>query len=131
VQRMKKNVRPRTISAWLLARLLAGAWPRVKVWLSQGQTGQPQAPNDNLDTGETTPRGEYFMNDDAHAKLLEALAKDDFASASPEVRAELLQFHADPNAPYATKRKPKKWKKVDVALQKLRASAVPSENHIQ
>jgi hypothetical protein len=99
------------------------ALDRYKVLLGQVRTGQPDVPNDNFDTGEATPPGTYSMNDHAHAKLLEALAKDNFAGASPEVRAELLRFYADPDAPYATKRKPKKWNKVVVALEQLRALA--------
>jgi hypothetical protein len=102
------------------------ALDRYKVLLGQVQTGQPDVPNNNFDTGDTTPPGKYSMNDHAHAKLLEALARQNFAGASPEVRAELLQFYADPNAPYATKRKPMDWNRVEVALQQLRASAPAS-----
>ena len=60
------------------------------------------------------------MNDDVHAKLIEELAKQNFAGVTPELRAELLQFYSDPNAPNATKRKPKDWTKVQVALQQLK-----------
>jgi hypothetical protein len=60
------------------------------------------------------------MNDDVHAKLLEELAKQNFAGVTPDLRAELLQFYSDPNAPNATKRKPKDWTKVQVALQQLK-----------
>jgi hypothetical protein len=62
------------------------------------------------------------MNDDAHALLLEALAKRNFTDVSPELRTELLQFYADPEAPYATKRKAKDWDKVVRAVQQLRES---------
>jgi hypothetical protein len=76
--------------------------------------------NDNFDVGEATGPGEYRMNDDAHAELLEKLAEKNFADMSPDLRAELLAFYADPNAPYATKRKPKEWSKVEANLRKLR-----------
>jgi len=99
------------------------ALERYKVLLGQVRTGQPDVPNQNFDTGESAPPGTYVMNDHAHAKLLEALAKQNFEGASAEVRAELLQFYADPNAPYATKRKPKDWERVVAALEQLRASA--------
>ena len=39
---------------------------------------------------------------------------------TPDLRAELLQFYSDPNAPYATKRKPKEWAKLQAALQQLK-----------
>jgi Zinc dependent phospholipase C len=99
------------------------ALDRYKVLLGQVRTGDPSVPNSNFDTGKVTPAGIYFMNDDAHAQLLEALAKQSFAGVSPELRAELLQFYADPEAPYATKRKAKDWDRVVLALQQLRESA--------
>jgi hypothetical protein len=76
--------------------------------------------NYNFDVGEATGPGEYRMNDDAHAELLEKLAEKNFADVSPDLRAELLAFYADPNAPYATKRKSKEWSKVEANLRKLR-----------
>ena len=76
--------------------------------------------NYNFDVGEATGPGEYRRNDDAHAELLEKLAEKNFAEMSPDLRAELLAFYADPNVPYATKRKPKVWSKVEANLQKLR-----------
>src|ERR1022692_2315440 len=82
---------------------------RYRKLLGQVGTGQPDLPNDNFDTGQATGPGKYRLNDDAHAELLDALAKQNFTGASPELRAELLEFFAHPDAPYATKRKPKEW----------------------
>jgi Zinc dependent phospholipase C len=96
------------------------ALDQYKLLLGQQRTGQPEVPNDNFDTGNVTGPGKYFMNDDVHAKLLETLAKQNFAGISPEMRAELLDFYADPNASNATKRKPKDWARVQVALQQLK-----------
>jgi hypothetical protein len=96
------------------------ALDRYKFLLTQTRSGAPDVPNDNFDTGSITPPGVYFMNDDVHAKLIEELAKRNFAGVTPDLRAELLQFYSDPNAPNATKRKPKDWIKVQVALQQLR-----------
>jgi hypothetical protein len=96
------------------------ALDRYKLLLTQASTGTPDIPNDNFDTGSATPPGVYFMNDDVHAKLIEELAKRNFAGVTPELRAELLQYYSDPNAPNATKRKPKDWTKVQVALQQLK-----------
>jgi hypothetical protein len=76
--------------------------------------------NDNFDVGVATGPGAYRMNDDAHAKLLEKLAEKNFADVSSDLRAELLDFYSDPNAPYATKRKPELWSKVEANLQKLK-----------
>jgi hypothetical protein len=101
------------------------ALDRYKILLGQQRTGQPAVPNDNFDTGEVTGPGKYFMNDNVHAKLLDALAKQNFAGASPELRAELLEFYADPNAPYATKRKSKEWAKVEAHLKELKSFTPP------
>ena len=92
--------------------------------------------NNNFDVGVATGPGEYRMNDDAHAELLEKLAAKNFADMSPDLRAELLNFYADPNASYATKRKPQEWTQVEADLEKLknftpgpeRADALPA-NH--
>jgi len=73
-------------------------------------------PNDNFDTGDATGPGKYRLNDEAHAELLDALAKQNFSGASPELRAEMLEFYGHPDAPYATKQKPKAWAKVQAHL---------------
>jgi hypothetical protein len=97
---------------------------RYRQLLSQVGTGQPALPNDNFDTGEITGPGKYRLNDETHAKWLHALAKQNFSDASPEVRAELMEFFGHPDAPYATKRKPKDWAKVQTELEQLK-KAVP------
>jgi hypothetical protein len=66
------------------------------------------------------------LNDEAHAELLDKLAENKFASATPELKAELLQFFADPDAPYATKRNAKAWAKVQSQLQQLKSATVAS-----
>jgi hypothetical protein len=83
-------------------------------------------PNHNCDTGEITGPGKYRLNDQTHAKLLDMLAKQNFKDASPEVRAELLEFFGHPDAPYAIKRKPKDWAKVQAQLEQLKKVATPS-----
>jgi hypothetical protein len=98
---------------------------RYRTLLGQAGAGLPNLPNDNFDTGATTGPGIYRLNDNAHAELLDALAKQNFASASPEVRAELLEFYGHPDAPYATKRKPKLWAKVQTQLQQLKQAPPP------
>jgi hypothetical protein len=98
---------------------------RYRQLLTQVGTGQPDLPNDNFDTGAITGPGKYRLNDVTHAKLLDALAKQNFNGASPEVRAELLEFFGHPDAPYAMKRKPKDWAKVQAELEQLKMAALP------
>jgi hypothetical protein len=105
------------------------ALDRYKLALRATRDGQtPDVPNDNFDTGKADPPGVYFMNDDVHAQLVEELAKTNFKDMSPALRAELTQFYSDPNAPYATKRKPKEWARLQAALHMLKAAPVtPAE----
>jgi hypothetical protein len=63
------------------------------------------------------------LNDEAHAKLLDKLAGNNFANATPEIKEEILHFFAEPDAPYATKRNAKAWTKVQVQLQQLKSTA--------
>jgi Zinc dependent phospholipase C len=95
---------------------------RYRGLLKEEGEGRLKLPNDNFDVGEFTPPGKYRMNDDAHAELLDKLAEQNFAGMTPDLRAELLDFFSDPNAPYATKRKPKEWSRVMAELQQLKST---------
>ena len=83
-------------------------------------------PNHNFDVGEKTGPGKYRLNDEAHAELLDKLAENKFAGATPEVKVELLHFFAEPDAPYATKRNAKAWAKVQSQMQQLKSATVAS-----
>ncbi|HTT33641.1 MAG TPA: zinc dependent phospholipase C family protein [Methylomirabilota bacterium] len=96
--------------------------------LKEAEEGAPHLPNDNFDVGEDTGPGKYRMNDEAHANLLDKLAAQNFAGASPEVKAELLSFFADSNAPIAVKRNAKLWGKVQTQLQQLRLTVDAAES---
>src|ERR1700730_9988940 len=95
---------------------------RYRTLLKQEGEGRVDLPNDNFDVGEPTGPGKYRLNDEAHAKLLDKLAEQNFADVTPELRAELLDFFADPNAPNAIKRKPKEWSRVEAELQQLKST---------
>jgi hypothetical protein len=99
---------------------------RYRQLLSQVGAGQPDLPNDNFDTGEISGPGKYQLTDETQAKLLDALAKQKFNGASPEIRAELLEFLGHADAPYAMKRKPKDWAKVQAELEGLKNAVPPA-----
>jgi hypothetical protein len=99
---------------------------RYKQLLGQAAAGQLDLPNENFDTGEITGPGKYQLTDETQAKLLDALAKQKFSGASLEIRAELLEFFGHPDAPYAMKRKPKDWAKVQADLGELKNAAPPA-----
>jgi hypothetical protein len=95
---------------------------RYRELLAELRESRLDLPNDNFDVGENTGPGKYRLNDEAHAKLLGKLAELKFADASPEVKAELLRFFAEPDAPYATKRNAKAWAAVQVQLLQLKSA---------
>jgi hypothetical protein len=101
------------------------ALERYRKTLDDVGAGQSSLPNDNFDTGEATGPGKYQLNDETQADWLDALAKQDFRGASPEIRAELLEFFGHPDMPYAAKHKPKEWAKVQSQLEQLKAVAPP------
>jgi hypothetical protein len=90
-------------------------------FLSDWDQGRLVLVNDNLDVGEVTPPGKYHLNDKTYAELLGKLSDGKFAEMSDELRAEILRFYSDPNAPYATRKDRKAWNKVQIQLQRLRA----------
>lgn len=102
------------------------ALDRYRHLLALVDTDRLHLPNDNFDTGEIAGPGKYRLNDETHAKLLDELAKQDFRGASPEVQAELLEFFGHPDAPYAIKRKPKDWAKVQAELKQLKDALPPA-----
>jgi zinc dependent phospholipase C len=102
------------------------AMDRYREFLTKAASGLPDLPNENFDTGDFTGPGKYHLNDETQAKLLDALAKQNFNGVSPEMRAELLDFFGHPDAPYAVKRHPKDWAKVQAELEQLKNAAPPA-----
>ncbi|HWT87581.1 MAG TPA: hypothetical protein VN454_02180, partial [Candidatus Angelobacter sp.] len=99
---------------------------RYRELLTEVRESRLDLPNNNFDVGENTGPGKYRLNDEAHAQLLDKLTENKFASATSEVKAELLHFFAEPDAPYATKRNAKAWAKVQTQLQQLKSAMVTS-----
>jgi zinc dependent phospholipase C len=94
--------------------------------VQDSEAGHLQLTNTDFDTGHDTRAGEYALTDKAYARLLDQLAAHDFAQITPELRANILAFYSDPNAPLATKKKPDDWKKTEDELTKLRALPEPA-----
>jgi hypothetical protein len=98
---------------------------RYRRLLADVGAGHLDLPNDNFDTGETSGPGKYKLNDETHAELLDALAKQKFKGVSPEIRTEMLDFYGHPDAPYTTKQKPKEWAKIQAQLEELKSASPP------
>jgi hypothetical protein len=77
----------------------------------------------NYDVGVVTPAGVYRLNDDTQAFWLHKLAEKNFATVTPPIKQELLDFYKDLNAPIDTKRKPKEWQQTLGELQGLKGQA--------
>jgi hypothetical protein len=92
--------------------------------LQDVQKGTLHLANRDCDTGRETSAGEYALSDFTYAHLLDDLADNDFKQLPPDVRDDILAFYANPDAPLASKRKKKDWKKVQKELQQLKTVSV-------
>jgi hypothetical protein len=92
--------------------------------LHETGAGDLQLTNTDFDTGHDTRAGEYGLTDKAYARLLDELAGHNFDHVTPELKANILAFYSDPNAPIATKKKPAEWQKSQDELEKLRTAPV-------
>ena len=101
---------------------------RYRSLLTDLGTDRVALPNDNFDVGTRTAAGEYRLNDDTYAELLHRLAEQNFSGLTPELRAEIERFYADPVSPNATKRNPRRWSRVQRELAQLKSAAPPSSN---
>ena len=82
---------------------------------------QFEVPDLDLDTGFATKPGTYRLTDQTYATLI-ARVTTHTAKPPAGLRQNILAFYADPNAPIATKRNPRQWKKVQDALAVLSQS---------
>jgi hypothetical protein len=83
-------------------------------------------PNDNFDVGAHTGPGEYQLEDKTYAELLDRLSDSKFAGLTPQLRANILNYYSDLNAPYATKKDGKAWAQLQDELQQLKQTSIPS-----
>jgi Zinc dependent phospholipase C len=91
-------------------------------------SGEPDMPNTNFDTGGPVEPGKYSLADKAYADLLDRLKKAQFKNMPPELRANILSYYADASIPFATKKKPKEWAKVQADLNDLKAAQATAAN---
>ncbi|MBZ5569963.1 MAG: zinc dependent phospholipase C family protein [Acidobacteriia bacterium] len=101
---------------------------RYRSLLTDLGAGRVTLPNDNFDVGARTAPGEYRLNDDTYAELLHHLAEQNFSGLTPELRAEIERFYADPASPNATRRTPRRWSRVLRELLQLESAALRSPN---
>lgn len=102
-----------------------------KKLLAESQKQNLQLPNTDFDTGRMTHAGEYRLTDNAYGRLLDDLARDNFAQITPELRENILTFYSDPNAPLATKRDTAAWTRIQDELKRLKTALPETGPHIQ
>lgn len=91
------------------------------VKLTEYETHQLEVPNRDYDTGNPTVAGEYTLADKTYAKLLQKLAKKNFAQVAPELKANILDFYSDLSRPIETKKHNHEWQDTLRNLDRLKA----------
>jgi hypothetical protein len=79
-------------------------------------------PNLDCDTGRDPRGGEYVLGDKTYARLVDDLSKQ--SSVPAPLRDDVLQFYANLNAPIATKKDKKAWRKLLEQLSNLHRQVV-------
>jgi hypothetical protein len=95
--------------------------------LSQAGNPKLELPNRDCDTGRETRAGEYALTDKTYASLIDKLAGKNSGPISPALEKNLVQFYSDRNAPNATRKDAKAWRKLQDELEQLKQrTAMPS-----
>ncbi len=91
--------------------------------LQEVKSGKLELPNRDCDTGRETRAAEYGLTDKTYARLIDELVKKNADPLSSALRENLLQFYSDSNAPIATRKDAKAWRKLQDELDQLRQRA--------
>ncbi len=87
--------------------------------LAKDPTHQLDLPNRDLDTGNLVRPGGYRLTDKTYAELLNKLTAEPDRHVPSGLRHDVLAYYADPNAPIATKKNARAWKRVQTELTTL------------
>jgi len=91
-------------------------------FLDEAQRGTLHLEDKDFDTGHETRPGEYALADQTYARLVGDLAKNQFKDVSPGLRENIVAYYSTADAPIATKRNPKQWRKLEAELDQLKAA---------
>ena len=83
----------------------------------------------DCDTGRSTKPGEYSLADKTYAHLLNDLTTKQYLQPSPELRANVLAFYSDLNAPFYTKKNAKAWRATEGALKRFMNQPSPASSN--
>lgn len=90
--------------------------------LDQSQAGPLHLDDRNYDVGVMTPAGTYRLDDNIQAYWLHKLSEKNFATVTPAIKAELLGYYGNLEAPIATRKKKKDWNQLVADLQALKGA---------
>ncbi len=93
---------------------------RYRRFLKEEDENHLTLENLNFDTGKPIHAGDYALADKTYAKLLNELSANHFRSLTPNLRANILAFYANLNAPVATQDHPRAWQKLLRELARLK-----------
>ncbi len=88
---------------------------------------EPGLENRDLDTGSLTRPGGYKLSDEAYATLLHRLVANPRSPIPSRVKADVLEYYADPDAPIYSKMYPERWTKIQADLLILEAMPVKEQ----
>jgi Zinc dependent phospholipase C len=78
--------------------------------------------NRDFDTGGETAEREYALTDETYADLIGKLSSDHFANATPELKANILNYYRDLQPPVFATKNPSKWNDTVAAISELRTT---------
>lgn len=91
---------------------------QYRTLLAAQERGALKLPNENFDTGDAIKPGKYRLADAAYAKLLDKVSSKPIPT---DLRADILAYYSDLNAPFATKKDEVAWQKALRDLDTLKA----------
>jgi Zinc dependent phospholipase C len=100
----------------------------LEALLKKGMAMSPNSlPNRDLDTGEKVQPGGYRLTDQTYAKLLKTLTRQPSQKLPAELKQDVLDYYADPQAPISTKKNRSNRAQVQKQLDVLRGmSTLPA-----
>jgi hypothetical protein len=90
--------------------------------------GNVELGDTDCDTGRPTKPGEYSLADKTYAHLLKDLSTKRYLQPSPELRANVLAFYSDLNAPFYTRKNPKAWNSTEQDLMHFKSQPATSSS---
>jgi hypothetical protein len=100
-------------------------------FLDDAQKGTLHLEDRDFDTGHETRPGEYALADQTYAQWVGDLSKNRFKDVSPQLRENIEAYYSNSDAPIATKRHPKQWRKLESELDGLKAAPVAESSAAQ